>query len=48
MEIIARTNVGGLTASFDVDRLVSDTEALYRSLGGLRRDRLVMTGEMNK
>lgn len=35
-------------ASFDVDRLVADTEALYRSLGARRRDRLVMTGEMNK
>ncbi|MCA2185160.1 glycosyltransferase [Nonomuraea cavernae] len=32
------------SAAFDVDRLVADTEALYRSLGGLRRDRRVTTG----
>ncbi|MEU7856527.1 glycosyltransferase [Nonomuraea sp. NPDC049141] len=32
------------TASFDVDRLVADTEALYRSLAQPRRGRRVATG----
>ncbi|MEV0144573.1 MULTISPECIES: glycosyltransferase [unclassified Nonomuraea] len=36
------------TASFDVDRLVADTEALYRSLGESRRDRRVTTGGINR
>ncbi|MEV4106462.1 glycosyltransferase [Nonomuraea sp. NPDC049695] len=36
------------TASFDVDRLVADTEALYRSLGEPRRDRRVTTGGINR
>ncbi|MEV0202172.1 glycosyltransferase [Nonomuraea sp. NPDC050691] len=36
------------TASFDVDRLVADTEALYRSLAEHRRDRRVTTGGMNR
>ncbi|MBN6053680.1 glycosyltransferase [Nonomuraea sp. RK-328] len=36
------------TASFDVDRLVADTEALYRSLAELRPERRVTTGGMNR
>ncbi|MEV0231174.1 glycosyltransferase [Nonomuraea sp. NPDC050786] len=36
------------TASFDVDRLVADTEALYRSLVEPRRDRRVTTGGINR
>ncbi|MEV1168852.1 glycosyltransferase [Nonomuraea sp. NPDC049784] len=36
------------TASFDVDRLVADTEALYRSLGEPRRDRHATTGGINR
>ncbi|NUW42420.1 glycosyltransferase [Nonomuraea rhodomycinica] len=36
------------TASFDVDRLVADTEALYRSLAELRRDRRGTTGGKNR
>ncbi|GAA3201852.1 glycosyltransferase [Nonomuraea roseoviolacea] len=35
------------SATFDVDRLVADTEALYRSLGESRRDRCVTTGRGN-
>ncbi|MFI6788162.1 glycosyltransferase [Nonomuraea sp. NPDC050383] len=35
------------TASFDVDRLVADTETLYRSLGESRRDRRVTTEGIN-
>ncbi|MEU8245990.1 glycosyltransferase [Nonomuraea sp. NPDC048916] len=36
------------TTSFDVDRLVADTEALYRSLGRPRGARHVTTGGMNR
>ncbi|MEQ4717348.1 glycosyltransferase [Nonomuraea sp. B19D2] len=39
---------GWSTASFDVGRLVADTEALYRSLGEPRRDRRVTTGGINR